>query len=85
MAYEIELAASAKKQFDKLPANIRQRLAKTINQLSTTPRPPGVTKLKGEDQLYRVRVGDYRIVYRIEDNRLLVLILKVGHRRAVYR
>jgi mRNA interferase RelE/StbE len=85
MAYKIEFTAAAKRQFDKLPDASRRRLAEVVDRLSENPRPSGMAKLSGEDGLYRVRSGDYRIVYRIQDNRLLVLVVKIGHRREVYR
>lgn len=85
MAYSVTFAKAAKRQFDKLPRPAQQRLGETIEQLTSDPRPPGVVKLSGEDRLYRVRSGDYRAVYQIQDKRLLILIVKVGHRREVYR
>ena len=85
MAYRIEFTGAAKRQFDKLPASVQRRLAEAVDHLSEDPRPDGVKKLSGKEGLYRVRSGDYRIVYRIEDNRLLVLVVKIGHRREVYR
>lgn len=53
--------------------------------LEANPRPPGAKKLRGESDLWRVRVGDYRILYSIEEARLVVLVVKIGHRREVYR
>ena len=64
---------------DSTAAQIKDRFS------GNTPRPHGFEKLNGTDQLYRIRVGDYRIVYAVEDERLLVLVVKVGHRREVYR
>lgn len=84
MAYEIEFTTGAKRQFEKLSPAVQRRLAETIDGLSEQPRPPQCTKLSGQE-LYRVRCGEYRAIYRIEDERLLVLIVKVGHRREVYR
>lgn len=85
MAYKLEILPAAKRQLDRLPADARRRVSEAVNRLGENPRPAGVKKLAGEESLYRVRAGDYRIVYRIEDNRLLVLLLKIGHRREVYR
>ena len=84
MAYKIELSAAAKRAFGKLPKATQERLAETIDGLARQPRPNGSTKLTGQD-LYRVRSGDYRVIYRIEDERLVVLVVKIGHRRDVYR
>lgn len=85
MAYKIEFAATAKKQFDKLPDANRRRLGEALERLSENPRHAGTLKLAGADGLHRTRAGDYRIIYRIEDHRLLVLVVKIGHRRDVYR
>jgi len=85
LAYSISFAAAARRQFDKLPRPAQRQLGAVIAQLADTPRSPGVEKLSGEDRLYRVRGGDYRAIYRIEDDRLLILVLKIGHRRDVYR
>lgn len=85
MRYQIEFSRQADRQFRNLPSQIQQRLKLRIDSLATTPRPHGSEKLSGADQLYRIRVGDYRLVYTVEDNRLLVLVVKVGHRREVYR
>ncbi len=85
MGYKVAFAAGAKRQFDKLPKPAQQRLGEAIAQLAEDPRPPGVVKLSGEEGLYRVRSGNYRVVYRVEDDRLLVLVVKVGHRREIYR
>lgn len=85
MAYSIEFTNAAKRQFDKLPTSAKRRMAEVIDHLSDDPRPDGVVKLSGEEGIYRVRLGDYRIVYSIEDDRLRILILKTGHRREVYR
>ncbi|MDH4304231.1 MAG: type II toxin-antitoxin system RelE/ParE family toxin [Nitrospira sp.] len=85
MLYQIEFSRQADRQFRNLPSQIQQRLKSRIDSLSTTPCPHGSEKLSGVDQLYRIRVGDYRIIYAVEDNRLIVLVVKIGHRREVYR
>ena len=85
MGYSIAFAAAAKRQFDKLPKPAQRQLGGVIAQLAEDPRPSGVAKLSGKEGLYRVRGGDYRAVYRIEDDQLLVLVVKVGHRREIYR
>ena len=63
----------------------RRRILRAIIALEVNPRPPGAKKLRGESELWRVRVGDYRILYSIEEARLVVLVVKIGHRREVYR
>jgi mRNA interferase RelE/StbE len=62
-----------------LPAQEQERLQPKIDALATEPRPIGVIKLAGEEDLYRIRVGDYRIIYSIQDAQLLVLVVKIGH------
>ncbi len=85
MNYKIEFAKHAAKQFKALPRQEQQRLKNKIDHLEIDPRPPGVVKLSGEKNLYRIRVGNYRIIYSIQDSRLLILIVKIGHRKDVYR
>lgn len=85
MAYNVELSATAEKQMDKLSANIQRRIIEELDRLAENPRHTGTRKMTGEEGLHRARVGDYRVVYRIEDNRLMVLVVKIGHRREVYR
>ena len=86
MAYAIELRPLARRNLKTLSAEVRKRIGIKIDSLADDPRPPGVEKLSGEDEeFYRVRVGDYRIIYKIEDKVLLVVVVKVGHRREVYR
>ena len=69
----------------KLPEQVRQRLQPHIESLATDPRPPGVVKLEGTENGYRIRIGDYRVLYEIHDAVLRVAVVKVGHRRDVYR
>ncbi len=73
------------RELKKLAPKVRQELSAAISALATTPRPDGVTKLSGSKNSYRIRVGDYRVLYRITDKELLVLVVKVAHRRDVYR
>ena len=85
MAYRLEFTPGADRQFRKLPKQVQARLRPHIDALAQNPRPLGVEKLTGEDNAYRLRVGDYRILYEVHDKVLLVLVVKVGHRRDVYR
>lgn len=85
MAYRIEFAPRAEREFKKLPRPVQVRLKTRIDTLAENPRPQGVEALSGEDRLYRIRAGDYRIIYAIQDEVLLVLVIRVGHRREVYR
>jgi mRNA interferase RelE/StbE len=81
--YTVSLTTRALRLLRKLPAAVRPMIGRAIADLAGNPRPPGVGR--GPDGTYKVRVGDYRILYDIEDDRLVVLVLKVGHRSDVYR
>ena len=83
--YTVGTTPAVDKQLSRLPVSVQRRLTETIEGLESNPRPHGVKKLAGHDNLWRVRVGDYRIIYTIEDDRLLVLVVKLGHRGDVYR
>lgn len=85
MTYRIEFVKQAAKQLKSLPSEEQQKIKIKIDALTNVPRPDGVVKLTGEDNIYRVRVGNYRIIYSIQDEQLLVLMLKIGHRRDVYQ
>lgn len=85
MAYRIELKPSAAKALSNLPRSLQRRIAAKIDSLAMTPRPPGVKQLSGPERLYRVRSGEYRILYQIQDDVLVVLVIRIGHRREVYR
>ena len=78
-------APAAERQLRKLPAAARERIVRASERLATDPRPPGVMKLAGTDELYRIRAGDYRLIYQIADDQLIVLIARVAHRKDVYR
>jgi len=81
--YKIEIKKSATKEIARLPKNILKRVIIKIQSLSNEPRPSGCKKLTA-DEKYRVRVGDYRVLYSIEDSKLVVYVVKVGHRKKVY-
>ena len=83
--YSIEFAPSAYRQLKKISKKELQRIRVRIDGLKFDPRPPDCIKLKGAENIYRVRAGDYRILYHVEDERLLVLVVKVGHRGGVYK
>lgn len=83
--YRIEFAPSAYRQFAKLSHEAKRRITPRIDALADNPRPPGADAFTGSNELLRIRVGVYRVVYAIEDDRLLVLAVKVGHRRDIYR
>lgn len=85
MTYRVEVAPAALRQLRKLDPAARRRIQAAIELLADQPRPPGATKLVGGGGEWRVRTGDYRIVYDIDDGVLLVLVVAVGHRRDIYR
>ncbi len=84
MSYKIEIRPRALRSLAKIPEPDRGRIIKRIDRLGDDPRPEGSKKLKGADDLYRIRVGDYRVVYGIRDAILTVLVVRVAHRRDVY-
>jgi mRNA interferase RelE/StbE len=75
----------AEKNMDKIPLPVRRRIADAIEELRRNPRPAGVVKMAGDENLWRIRIGDYRVVYEIHDDRLIILVLRVAHRKDVYR
>lgn len=85
MAYLITFEPLALRQLGKLDKSIRTRLKPKIYALANQPRPPGVKKLRGYEQTYRLRVGDYRVVYEIHDDKLVILVVEVGPRDKIYR
>lgn len=85
MTYRIKVSPSAARQLRKLDVAARRRIQAAVELLAQEPRPSGAKKLVGGDGEWRVRTGDYRIVYEINDGILVVLVLAVGHRREIYR
>ena len=83
-SYRIEIKRSAVKELEAIPAKDRRRIATKIQALAGNPRPAGCDKLSGHDK-YRIRQGNYRILYTIEDDVLVVTVIKIGDRRDVYR
>jgi mRNA interferase RelE/StbE len=84
MRYRVVLSKSVQKELDRLPDNIASRILMRLAGLETNPRPADVKKLKGRDA-WRIRVGDYRVIYEIHDRVLQIIIVSIGHRREVYR
>lgn len=85
MRYLLEFTASASKELKALDRQIRRRVIEKVTALCEDPFPAGTKKLKGEPDHFRIRVGDYRVVYRIDGARVVVVIVRIGHRREVYR
>lgn len=84
MTYQIVFVQSARKELERLPKEVARRILTRINQLRTNPRPAGSVKLTGSKDLWRVRSGDYRVIYRVDDAALLIEIMVVRHRRDAY-
>jgi mRNA interferase RelE/StbE len=85
MAYQILIRRPAEKEIAGLPPKIRSRIAEKIRALADDPRPAGCKKLSGEDRAWRIRIGDYRVVYEINDAAEYVEVRVVAHRKDVYR
>ncbi len=85
MGHSILLAPPAERQLKAFASPVQKRIVKRLKWLQNNPRPQGVKKLAGEDDLYRIREGDYRIIYTIQDKDLVVLVVKIGDRKEVYR
>ena len=83
--YVLEFATPAARQIRKLDPQVRSRIRAAIEALCDNPRPAGVKALTGSADLLRIRVGDWRVIYRVADHRLVVVVVEVGHRREVYR
>lgn len=84
MNYEVRILRSAEKEMEKLPPAIHSRISRRVLSLENNPRPKGAKKLSARDE-YRLRVGNYRILYTVSDSDGAVTIIAVGHRREVYR
>lgn len=83
--YRVVFAKAADRQLRKLPERLQQRLVRAAELLEDDPRPPGAKKLQGAENLWRVRVGDYRILYEIQNTKLIVLVIRLAHRKDIYR
>lgn len=83
--FHLNIKPSDEKQLDRLTSKVRARITKAVDGLCDNPRPPDCVNLQGEDDLSRIRVGDYRVVYAIRDAVLVVLVVRVAHRKDVYR
>ncbi|HET55057.1 MAG TPA: type II toxin-antitoxin system RelE/ParE family toxin [Ignavibacteria bacterium] len=83
--YKIRWTSSSLKELKKLPAKVIPQIIQKAEELSENPFPPKVRKLAGSTDLFRIRFQDYRIVYRLEKNELIIVVIKVGHRKEVYK
>jgi mRNA interferase RelE/StbE len=84
-SYSVELTRTAEKQLRRIAKRDRNRLVEAIRALADRPRPQGARKLQGYDDVYRIRVGQCRVVYEVLDERVIVIVLKVGHRKDIYK
>ena len=82
--YRVTLAASAKRELIALSANAIERILPKIRELANDPRPPGCKKLRGGRNLWRIRIGDYRVVYTVNDTTKTIDVTRIAHRREVY-
>jgi mRNA interferase RelE/StbE len=85
MPHRVVIKPSAAKAIRNLDRDTQRRVIRLLDALAADPRPGGVVKLAGHANLWRVRIGDYRVVYEIHDDRLVVLVVRVAHRKDVYR
>ncbi len=83
--YKVFFRPSADRALKKLPQDVQRRIVGEVAILAHDPRPAGVVKLAGDENLWRIRVGNYRVVYEIHGHRLIVLVLRVAHRKDAYR
>jgi mRNA interferase RelE/StbE len=83
--YDLRITTSAAKSLMKLPRVEQKRIRSAIAELPADPRPHGVTKLSGTTDSYRIRVGNYRIVYTLDDGELVIVVVRIGHRKEIYR
>ena len=84
-SYKVSFRRSAEKELRKIQKSDLRRVTDRVGALSVNPRPAGAQMLKGEDRYYRIRQGDYRVIYELDDPDRQVIIIKIGHRREVYR
>lgn len=84
MSYRLVLSKPAVRTLRDLPANVNQRISNALDGLKEQPRPQGCIKLQGQEELWRIRVGDYRIIYTIDDTIKIVDVRRIGNRRDVY-
>ncbi|GAB4528905.1 MAG: type II toxin-antitoxin system RelE/ParE family toxin [Anaerolineae bacterium] len=85
MSYHVVIANSAKRDLRRLSSDLQRRIAARLEALKSTSRPAGASKLRNREGQWRIRVGDYRIIYQIDEDKRLVIILRIKHRREAYR
>ena len=85
MPHKLEFTESARRELRALDGQLQRRISTKVNELCEDPFPSGVKKLHGLQAHFRIRVGDYRVIYRVDGRRIVVVIVRIGHRRDVYR
>lgn len=85
MAYKLDVTPAAIRDLKRLPRNVQTDIRSAIDELAKNPRPQGYEKMEGSDDVYRIRCGDYRIIYQILDDVLTVIVVRARHRRDVYK
>ncbi len=85
MSYRVIVKPSAERAVERLPLAVATRVVAAMTALADDPRPPGCKKMQGTPNLWRIRTGDYRIVYEIYDREIVIVVLKIAHRKDVYR
>jgi mRNA interferase RelE/StbE len=85
MPYSIRFTPHARRDFSALDRTVQQRLQRHMDRLAENPFPQGAKKLHAEEPYYRIRVGDYRVIYKVEAHQLVIIVVRIGHRRGVYR
>jgi mRNA interferase RelE/StbE len=83
--YKVKISSSAEKSLKKIPKKDISKIIELIQMLTIQPFPQGCRKLSGEEDVYRVRQGNYRVIYEVIDNELIILVLKIGYRKDVYK
>jgi mRNA interferase RelE/StbE len=84
VSHEIRFSKESVKTLDSLEAKPALRIAEAIKKLATTPKPPGCRKMVGSEKDYRIRVGDYRVIYQIRSTVLMIFVIRIGHRKDIY-
>jgi mRNA interferase RelE/StbE len=85
LAYQVTFARSARRELERLPRSVAERILVKIDALAENPRPPGCRKLQGPSRLWRIRAGEYRVVYDIDDDQRIIDITVIRHRGEAYR
>jgi mRNA interferase RelE/StbE len=84
-SYRVKFSKAADKELDALPKKLADRILEAIRELAVEPRPHGSKKLAGTTNTYRIRVGDYRVIYEVHDKEVVVLVVRISHRKDAYR